>query len=64
MLVKITNSCQWVDKCVDSDMIIGVWLTHDELIEKKNIFADWGGEEDRYYGGAAKVIHHFFNIDE
>jgi hypothetical protein len=59
MLVKTTVN-NWSLLCCPVDDVIGIQLTNDELIEKKKVFGDWGGDDYFYFGDSARVIYYFF----
>lgn len=65
MLIK-TNQKNQFHRCVQSRVdganIIGIQLDEQEQVEKIEMFADFGGVEDCYYGDVAKLIYHYFAL--
>lgn len=58
--MEVKTSYGWCEVCCPADLVIGIKLTETELVEKKEIFGNWGGEEHYYFGDTARVIYYYF----
>lgn len=61
MLVKTKDNIELHNPAFNQpDNIICIKLSDEEMVEKNNIFADWGGEDCYYCGGTARVLYNYF----
>ena len=61
MLVKTQDNSNLHNPiCAQPDSIICIRLNDVEMVEKNNIFADWGGDDCYYCGDIARVLYNYF----